>query len=134
MELELEKALEQAIERVKSMGYSCFIAKYKNNYGKYTYCFITDGVHISYMQIDHWKRGVEFSTIHKPSKECGTGFAIEKNEQTRTFDIEDITDNVIKMTFGTPKWAKKYKAVKYANWEDYATNSLTGKMAELIEL
>ena len=132
--MEIEKALEQAIKKVKLLGYSCFIAKYKHDFGKYTYCYITDGVNISYMQTDHWKCGVEFSTIHKPNKVCGTGFAIEKNEKTRTFNIEDITEDVIKMTFGTPFWARKYKATKYANWEDYATNSLTSKMAELIEL
>ena len=135
MEVKLEKVLEQAIERIKSMGYSCFVPKYKNDFGKHTYCYITDGKNISYMQTDHWKSGIEFSTTHKPSKECGTGFAIEKNDITRAFDVEDITEDVIKMTFGTPKWAMKYKSIKYANWEEFCEKSLTGKICvELVEL
>ena len=122
--------LLQAVEVVKSFGYRCFYPQYYSNRNeKPTYCYITDGTNIGYMQSNDWGCALSFSSVHKPSRENGMGCGIADNVL-----LKDITKELIEQTFGTPKWVKT-KPIKYASWEDYIKNSLTGKICEeIVEL
>ena len=133
--------LLQGVEVIKSLGYKCFYPQYKSMVNeKPTYCYITDGVNIGYMQSNHFDSALDFSTVHKPHEKNGTGFGVASNVV-----LEEITNELVIRSFGNPSWAKiptygvgadkKRQIIKYASWEDYATNSLTAKLCEkFIEL
>lgn len=132
--------LLQAVEVVKSFGYKCFFPRYASTFvEKPTYCFITDGTNIGYMQSNDWGCALDFTTIHKPHSKNGCGFGIADD-----VPLDKVTKELIEQTFGNPCWAnvRSYgvnsnnkPTIKYASWEDYIKNSLTGKICkEIVEL
>lgn len=122
--------LLQAVEVVKSFGYKCFFPRYYTLQKQPTYCFITDGTNIGYMQANEWGNALNFSTIHKPHSKYGTGFGVADN-----ILLKDVTKELIERTFGNHCWVNNKSIIKYASWEDYAKNSLTGKICEeIVEL
>lgn len=132
--------LLQAVEVVKSFGYKCFYPQYYSNRNeKPTYCYITDGINIGYMQSNDWGCALDFTTIHKPHSKNGCGFGIADD-----VPLDKVTKELIEQTFGNPRWAnvRSYGVgsnnkpiIKYASWEDYIKNSLTGKISkEIVEL
>ncbi len=122
--------LLQAVEVVKSFGYRCFHPQYYSNRNeKPTYCYITDGTNIGYMQSNDLGYALSFSSVHKPSRENGMGCGVADNVL-----LKNVTKELVERTFDTPKWVKT-KPIKYASWEDYIKNSLTGKICEeIVEL
>ena len=132
--------LLQAVEVVKSFGYKCFYPQYYSNRNeKPTYCYITDGTNIGYMQSNNWGSALSFSSVHKPHSKNGCGFGIADD-----VPLDKVTKELIEQTFGNPRWAnvRSYgvnsnnkPTIKYASWEDYIKNSLTGKICkEIVEL
>ena len=132
--------LFQAVEVVKSFGYRCFYPQYYSNRNeKPTYCYITDGTNIGYMQSNDLGCALDFTTIHKPHSKNGCGFGIADD-----VPLDKVTKELIEQTFGNPRWAnvRSYGVgsnnkpiIKYASWEDYIKNSLTGKISkEIVEL
>jgi hypothetical protein len=120
--------LLQAVEVVKSFGYKCFFPRYYTLQKQPTYCFITDGINIGYMQANEFGYGICFSTIHKPNKKHGNGFGIANN-----VPLDKITKELIERTIENKN--SKAKVDKYTSWEDYTKNSLTGKICEeIVEL
>lgn len=120
--------LLQAVEVVKSFGYKCFFPRYYTLQKQPTYCFITDGVNIGYMQANEMGYGICFSTIHKPNKKHGNGFGIANN-----VPLDKITKELIERTIENKN--SKANVEKYTSWEDYTKNSLTGKICEeIVEL
>ena len=132
--------LLQAVEVVKSFGYKCFFPRYASTFvEKPTYCFITDGTNIGYMQANDFGSALDFSTIHKPHSKYGTGVGVADNVL-----LKNVTKELIDRTFGNPCWtnvraygvgSNNKPIIKYASWEDYTKNSLTGKICEeIVEL
>ena len=120
--------LLQAVEVVKSFGYKCFFPRFYTLQKQPTYCYITDGVNIGYMQANEFGYGICFSTIHKPNKKHGNGFSIANN-----VPLDKITKELIERTIENKN--SKAKVEKYTSWEDYTKNSLTGKICEeIVEL
>ena len=75
-----------------------------------TYFWFSDGINIGYVQIE--SSGFSFSTVHRPNKQSGTGFQVEKHVYPAT--IWDALN-----TFKTPNWAHRMPCVKYHNWEQF---------------
>lgn len=120
--------LLQAVEVVKSFGYKCFFPRFYTLQKQPTYCYITDGTNIGYMQANDLGYGICFSTIHKPNKRHGNGFGIANN-----VPLDKITKELIERTIENKN--SKAKVEKYTSWEDYTKNSLTGKICEeIVEL
>lgn len=120
--------LLQAVEIVKSFGYKCFFPRFYTLQKQPTYCCITDGTNIGYMQANDFGYGICFSTIHKPNKKHGNGFGIANN-----VPLDKITKELIERTIENKN--SKAKVEKYTSWEDYTKNSLTGKICEeIVEL
>jgi hypothetical protein len=120
--------LLQAVEVVKSFGYKCFFPRYYTLQKQPTYCYITDGVNIGYMQANEFGYGICFSTIHKPNKRHGNGFGVANN-----VPLDKITKELIKHTIESKN--SKAKVDKYTSWEDFTKNSLTGMICEeIVEL
>lgn len=131
--------LLQAVEVVKSFGYKCFFPRYYTLQKQPTYCFITDGTNIGYMQTNEFGSALDFSTIHKPHSKYGTGVGVADNVL-----LKNVTKELIERTFGKPCWtnvrtygvgSNNKPIIKYASWEDFTKNSLTGKICnEIVEL
>lgn len=131
----------EAVDVVKSLGYKCIFPKYNSNKNeKPTHCYITDGINIGYMQSDWIGCSMSFSSVHKPNSDNGTGFGIADSIQPK-----DITKELIESTFVTkPSWAINNRGrnkispkpiIKYKDWNDYSTNSLSAKFkVEFVEL
>jgi hypothetical protein len=120
--------LLQAVEVVKSFGYKCFFPRYYTLQKQPTYCYITDGVNIGYMQANEFGYGICFSTIHKPNKRHGNGFGVANN-----VPLDKITKELIERTIENKN--SKAKVDKYTSWEDFTKNSLTGMICEeIVEL
>lgn len=125
--------IEKAVEIVKSFGYKCFYPQYESCKDKEpTYCFITDGTRISYMQSDEWGSCIQFSTIRK----IGYSYGVYNTEKYRDFCLEDITKDVIERTFYQPNYGARDTDKCYKDWEDFVKNSLTGKICreDFVEL
>lgn len=123
--------LLQAVEVVKSFGYRCFFPRFYTLQKQPTYCFITDGTNIGYMQSNDLGNAMCFSTIHKPNRKHGEGFGIADN-----VPLDKITKGLIERTFfGVPLRVNTKYISKYKSWEDYIKNSLTAKICEeIVEL
>jgi hypothetical protein len=130
--------IKKAVEIVKSLGYKCFYPKSNTtNIDNITYCYITNGENISYMQSNWYGDAVELCCLYKPNKECGSSCKIY-NGENEEFAFEELTKDVIESTFKLPNWIKRKaeaNKVKLWDWEDYCKNSLTIKLNfELIEM
>lgn len=118
--------LAQAVDIVKGMGYKCFFPRFYTLQKQPTYCFITNGTNIGYMQANELGYGICFSTIHKPNKKHGSGFGIADN-----VPLEEITKELIERTIDSKN--DKTNVEKYSSWGDFVTNSLTGRICEEME-
>lgn len=119
MKLEQKRqALRGFIEELKEAGFKVYAPKELT-----TYCKFTKNNRIGYVEAGDF--GWNFSTVHKPSKECGTGYSIYRDKLTAT--IQDALDCFIYK----PDWASSSDiVVKYKNFEDYNKNSTYGEYIE----
>lgn len=75
-----------------------------------SYVWFTDGTRIGYVQYNN-VGGVSFSTVHKPCKECGTGFAAQDAQAALGL---------------APHWASSGDVAavrKYKDFEDFKTRN-----------
>ena len=119
----------QGVEKIKALGYKCFqpISNYEM-----TYCKITDGTHIGYMQLGQFGYSFNFGTVSKYGYQYRI---INPNETNRSFQydfgLEDMTKEAIELSFRQyPNWTTidKSEVVPWKNWEEYTTKSLDAKL------
>lgn len=115
--------LNEFAQLLKDNGFTVLVSKkHSNPIGWMT--FFKDGSfgHVSKERIS----GYHFSTVHKPCKECGTGYRMSD-------DFADLTiDNAIESLAFAPNWAaaSDRKAIrKYKDVDDFI-NSTHNKWAE----
>ena len=106
----------------KSEELNLFIGKMKNNGFQVavnkdisTYCFFSKENKIGYVQYDR-RGGFHFSSVHKPCRECGTGFRIHDD------GVEPTISNANDCFVHAPNWANNndVKAVrKYKSLDDW---------------
>lgn len=75
-----------------------------------TYFWVSDGENIGYVQIE--TSGFSFSTVHRPNRQSGTGFQVEKHVYPAT--LQHVLN-----TFKTPNWARNMQCTKYQNWDQF---------------
>lgn len=125
-----------AVEKIKSLGYKCFQPKGDKTY---TFCKITDGKNIGYMQVGEYGDCINFGTVSKYGSQYRIINPNENNKYFQyEFSIEDITKEVIELTFNEyPNWhsTNHNKVTKWDSWEDFVKNSLDAKIwKEFVEL
>ena len=101
-----------------------------NNNAKTTYFFFVEGDNIGYCQEGYFG-GIRFSTVHKPCKECGTGYGLTDDPGLFEPTIKDAKQAFI----SAPNWATsndRQAVRKYKNWEDYM-NCPINQILEKIE-
>lgn len=124
MNTETKKAqLLEFVEELKENGFKVYAPANLT-----TYCNFVKDDKIGYVEAGDY--GFNFGTVHKPCRECGTGYGMERETHNPT--VEMAADCLILAPF----WASRtdVQAIKkYKNWEDY-TNLPTNKIIPEIEL
>lgn len=72
-------SIAPVIEDLKTQGFEVYGPEKLT-----TYVWFTDGERIGYVQNDRLE-GIKYSTVHKPCRECGTGFEAAGVEQALGF-------------------------------------------------
>ena len=109
--------LQQTADMIKAEGMQVYYSEWSSSKAKPTYFHFTDGKNLGYCQQGYFG-GVRFSTVHKPCRECGTGYGLDDDPGTYNPTIQDAKRAFIL----APNWANSsdIKAIKkYANWEEY---------------
>lgn len=111
--------LTKLAETLIADGLTVFTTQYSEDKPS-TWLYFTDGKHFGYAQECESRCAVRFSTVHKPCKECGTGYGLQNPYE----GVINPTAQDARGAFITaPKWAKwpDVKAIrKYNSMEDFA--------------
>ncbi len=104
-------------------GMTVFTTVYSSN-SKPSYIHFSDGQNIGYAQECESGCAVRFSTVHRPCRECGTGFGLQSAHE----GIVNPTIEDAKRAFITaPQWSlpsQRKGIVKYKSIEDYCSHSM----------
>ncbi len=78
--------------------------------------------------------GFNFATVHKPCRECGTGFQVHREIDYHPGETAEMLKMATDCLILAPHWASSadIQAIKkYKNWEDYTSqpiNNITPKV------
>jgi len=116
------KILQDVADMLKEAGMDIYISNWRTDFGKPSYFHFVEGNNIGYCQYDDLC-GIKFSTVHKPCKECGTGFGCQGMYEV----IPSITVEEARRAFIiAPHWARSNDVAavkKYSGWEEYSNRN-----------
>ena len=103
--------LENFLTKLKENGFDVYVPEKPS-----TYAHFVKNNKIGYVQ-EAYFGGLEFSTVHKPSRENGTGFGLNRDG---LFDpsIEDA----VKALIDCPLRADDRNVKKYSSWDEYVSS------------
>lgn len=131
MQANIHPELLNAIRQLQGAGYRVYVSAPSTSFPVASYCYFTKDDKIGYMQYNNFD-GLTFTTVHKPCRQCGTGFRITDREYNLPLlQAAEFTINCI-----APNWATnpdRNAVVKWANWEAFA-NSRHNSWAKLQEV
>lgn len=100
-----DKFPQTAIALIQSLGYAVYMRNEADSW-----CYYTDDKRIGYAQHDQF-RGFSVTTVHKPCRACGTGFAMG--------DAPSLNAEMLKGAFITaPNWASGTQAASVFKYRD----------------
>ena len=102
-----EDALLQFAKELKQNGFDVYLPIV--NHG-HTWCHFVKDNNIGY--VEYGRFGWNFATVHKPSKQNGTGFSVYRDDC-------DPTIKKAMYCFCVCPWQNHGKVEKYKSWEDY---------------
>lgn len=112
---EVDKELRPLLEDLLKVGYQIGFEDYRIS-SRFTYAYIAKGSAIMYVRVG--LSGYEFSTVHKPRREIGTGFGVEYDYNTYGNDcVRFVSENIGRI----PMWVKscdREKVRPYKSLED----------------
>ena len=110
-------------DMMKAQGWQVYARP--NGHTEREYCYVTDGIHIAYVQ---WSDGrPHVSTVHVPNRESGTGFQF----------ADTITPQTIRLAMDCiePSWARareRGSVRKYKDWNQFhQSNSFNSELTEV---
>lgn len=91
-------------EHVKAQGLRFFVAKPSKCFPEPCYGLITDGNTVVYWQFNHFNMGFDFSIKVKPTKETGSGWALNEEpiNNLAGVDFKKMLNRSI------PRWMRKH--------------------------
>lgn len=105
-------------QTLKDNGFTVLIPKREK---PSTWIIIFKNGNFGYIQCSNYFGGYDFSTVHKPCKEAGTGYGILR-------DAAPTVENANKTLLTYPDWAKhneKQAIKKYKTIEEFLNNKNT---------
>jgi hypothetical protein len=115
-----EEQLKNYAKLLLKNGFRVFISENKESWDKTSYLHFSKDDKLGYVQTDYFS-GLRFSTTHKPSRECGTGYGLQSEGLANPL-IKNAEEaiNTIK-----PRWADSSdKPIKYSGVDDYFNNTM----------
>mgnify|MGYP001608146747 FL=1 len=109
--------LKRFVDVLKQNGFKVYATINDRITDKITYVHFEINNNIGYVQ-DNYFGGLDFSSVHKPNQENGTGFQIHKEITEPT--IKHATDCFILK----PHWARNGEVKKYKSFEEYKTSPI----------
>lgn len=116
------RMLQVIIDHAKAQGLQVWTF---DSDGEIRQVFITDGNNIA--TVSRALVGLSVNTVHKPCRECGTGFGLSGLWGETTMD-DAIKMLPAAMTMTAPSWATKADRAavrKWASWEEYMNHRET---------
>lgn len=109
----ISESFKEALKKLMENGLKLIVPEPTETFKKTNYAYFSDGCHIGYLQQETSFREISISSVHKPSKEVGTGFRISDE-----FNLKEAQKAML--TF-YPEWATSSKnhIVKYKNLKDF---------------
>lgn len=108
-----QQLLHDFIERLKNAGFKVYLSDGKVM--PVTWCHFVKDDKIGYVESGDY--GFNFGTVHKPCRECGTGFGMERETHNPTIRMAE--DCLIV----APSWARSDipYVKKYKDWQEYVS-------------
>jgi hypothetical protein len=105
--------LKNCLDLLLNNGYRVFKSYFREN-EKLTYFFYSKDDKLAYLQADY--SGVQYSTMHKPCKDFGTGFGLCDSPMVN-LDLSELDKGFIIF----PHWAKgnTQNIIKFKDLKDY---------------
>ncbi len=120
------KILQDVADMLKAAGMDIYISNWQTDFGKPSYFHFVEGNNIGYCQYDDLC-GIKFSTVHKPTKDIGTGFGCQDIYEV----IPEITLKEARRAFIiAPHWARSIEVEsvrKFSGWEEYSKQKIGPK-------
>ena len=98
----------QYAKQIKDLGYTVFVSSGSDGY------VVNDKNQIGYFSFGYY--GINFTTVHKPCRQCGTGFRVTDDE------VQNITKQIVDSVFSTaPYWGSQYIQFvkKYSSLDEF---------------
>ena len=97
---------------IKELGYKVFVIQPTEHFEYCCYGWVVNEKdEIGYFQSDEWGSGITFSTVHKPTREFGSGFGLDDEFESRTVFTKEIVDRcfvtVPDWFYQRPYWERK---------------------------
>ena len=77
--------------------------------------------HIGTVSAGPFGHGVRYATVHKGSKNNGTGFGLTGYNDSEAASLDRIKDAMLTVT---PSWACRETVEKYKDWNDYLSKPI----------
>jgi len=109
----ISKSFKEALTKLMENGFKLIIPEPTDTFKQTNYAHFSDGQNIGYLQQESSFREISISTVHKPSKEAGTGFRISEE-----FSVKEAQKALLTVC---PEWAANTRnyIVKYKNLKDF---------------
>jgi hypothetical protein len=109
----ISESFKEALTKLMENGLKLIIPEPTGTFTKTNYAHFYDGYHIGYLQQESSFREISISTVHKPSKEAGTGFRMSEE-----FSLKEAQKALLTVC---PEWAinNRNHIIKYKNLKDF---------------
>lgn len=91
-------------------GYRVFVKQGLKDLCKVTYCTFAKGDKLGYCQVNSFGIGLDFTTVHKPSRSNGTGFSSHK---------EVVSPDLVHASDTVNGYSERGKVEKYESVDEY---------------
>ena len=98
-------------KEIKALGYKVLISD--DEYFNYGYIVNSENK-IGYFQLGTYGYGIQFSTMHKPTRDIGTGFGLDADGDYKTEMTRQVVDRCFEFA---PSWAKGGDVAQVKKWD-----------------
>ncbi|MBT2621243.1 hypothetical protein [Chryseobacterium sp. ISL-6] len=109
----ISEDFKEAFKKLMENGFKLIIPEPTETFKKTNYAYFSDGDNIAYLQQENKYRDISISSVHKPSKEVGTGFRISDD-----YSLEVAKEALLTVC---PHWAinSRNHVIKYKNLKEF---------------
>ncbi|REC60504.1 hypothetical protein DRF65_20800 [Chryseobacterium pennae] len=109
----ISEYFKKVLQELMKNGFTLIIPEPTKTFRKTNYAYFSDGDKIAYLQQESKYREISISSVHKPSKEVGTGFRLSDE-----YSLEMAKQALVIIC---PTWAinSRNHVIKYENLKEF---------------